>query len=160
MEVGLNINDTLRIKLGDSFERITSTMDKEGIKYKIPYKGKDVKSDNMNEQSIVMFLETFGAELNILNDKIIYIKSYDLKSNTLFDITEHKGTIEILRAIINEISKLFEVPERNITVETFDSKKYTTVLKLKIDATHTVRVGILCNSQNKAHINTVRLIMK
>ena len=158
--MGLNINDAMRIKLGDSFKHITNTLESRGIDYKIPYKGRGLQSENTDEQSIVLYLEKYGVELNIMNGKVIYIKTSDLKSNTLIDINDTHNTVEVLNAIISKISELFGVTKRDITVETFDGERYNTVLKLKMEETHTVRVSVLCDAHNIAHIHTVRLLVK
>lgn len=60
MDIGLNIADGVRVRVGDTLESITSSMEEHNVEYTIPY-----SSEEGNSKEMIMFMEKCGVELNI-----------------------------------------------------------------------------------------------
>lgn len=158
MDIGLNICDGVRVKIGDSFEDTIKKLDGMNIKYNIPYMGRDVLSDNIGEQSVIIFLEEYGVELNVVNDEVTYIRTSNINSNAVFKVDVMDKSVNILKNIIKKTADVFEISSDDIILESFEGKNLNTTLKIRKDKDTFIRINIIFNMHNEtAHIHTIRL---
>ncbi len=158
MDIGLNICDGVRVKIGDSFEDTIKKLDDMNIKYNIPYMGRDVLSDNIGEQSVIIFLEEYGVELNVVNDEVTYIRTSNINSNAVFKVDVMDKSVNILKNIIKKTADVFEISSDDIILESFEGKNLNTTLKIRKDKDTFIRINIIFNMHNEtAHIHTIRL---
>lgn len=153
MDIGLNINNKVKVKLGESLDTITNKLDEEEVNYKIPFKG-----NNEAEQSIIILLEKYGVELTISDNKVVYIKSTDYGANILVAISLNDSPVEMLNIIRESLSASIGVDERHIAIESFDMAKLNTVFRIKVGELN-VKISIVC-VRNNMYIHTVGIVYK
>ena len=149
MNIGLNVGSNVYISIGQTFNCIKESLEKAKIEYNIPFDNTKSNSDN---KVIVLYIDKCGVELNIINNKVTYIKSNNYDSNILFeieDIPDNKAIL--LKSILKKICDKYSIEYKNIQVESYDTSNLNIVLRLY----NSIKISIICNGRN-IHIHTVK----
>lgn len=152
MDIGLNIAEGVRVRIGDSLETITSSMDEHNIDYTIPYKAQSRAGINM-----VMFMEKFGVELNISDNKIIFIKSNNTESNYLMQLSDGMSPVEALLKIKNNMSTNFEVKQSDIRIDKFDGRTLNSTLSIPMVNGGKVKIELIMGAHQKVYMHSIEL---
>lgn len=156
MNIGLNIGDNVVVRIGETLQEIKDDLEKSKIEYTVPFKS-DESADKTEAQVVVMYLEQYGVELNLIDNKVIYIKSTNYESNILAQLDgELSDPISVLNDTKNKISSLFNVAVKDIIVSSYDTNNSSMTLKIKLDTGKYVKISTICDGRN-VHIHTVKV---
>lgn len=151
MEIGLNIGDGLYVTIGQTFDSIMKYLGENSIDYNIPF---DNSSLDNSKKAVVLYIDKCGAELNIEENKVVYIKSMNYDENmilTLDEISDNK--VNVLNSILKEVMSKYAINRSDIRIDSYDTSNLNTVLTLK----DSIRISLICNGHN-IHIHTVRRV--
>lgn len=117
MEISLNITEDIKLGINEELNELIKRLEDAEIRYKILY-------DKVNESSgikeTVMYIDEFGTELHLVDNKICYISSYNNKYTNIIDKdTEDIKPIKFVNIVKDKINKLVE-HEVKIDIEKID----------------------------------------
>lgn len=148
MDIGLNILDNLRISIGEDTESIIKALEKNRIVYSIPYNG---------EGHMIIFIETFGVELNTENNQVVFIKSGNSKLNYVMEIGMDTPSL-VLVEIREKLAKSFNLPVSKIRVDRFESTSYNSIMSIPYDKGKKVKISLVLGVNNGIYIEAMQLI--
>ena len=152
MDIGLNIADGVRVRVGDTLESITSSMEEHNVEYTIPY-----SSEEGNSKEMIMFMEKCGVELNILNGKIVYIKSNNNESNYIMQLKDGMTPIEALMTIRQNLAEAFSIQPNDIRIDRFDGKSMDSMLSIPISGTEKVKIELIMGVHKQIFMHSIAL---
>lgn len=152
MDIGLNIADGVRVRVGDTLESITSSMGEHNVEYTIPY-----SSEEGNSKEMIMFMEKCGVELNILNGKIVYIKSNNNESNYIMQLKDGMTPIEALMTIRQNLAEAFSIQPNDIRIDRFDGKSMDSMLSIPISGTEKVKIELIMGVHQQIFMHSIAL---
>ena len=152
MDIGLNIADGVRVRVGDTLESITSSMEEHNVEYTIPY-----SSEEGNSKEMIMFMEKCGVELNILNGKIVYIKSNNNESNYIMQLKDGMTPIEALMTIRQNLAEAFSIQPNDIRIDRFDGKSMDSMLSIHISGTEKVKIELIMGVHQQIFMHSIAL---
>lgn len=152
MDIGLNIADGVRVRVGDTLESITSSMEEHNVEYTIPY-----SSEEGNSKEMIMFMEKCGVELNILNGKIVYIKSNNNESNYIMQLKDGMTPIEALMTIRQNLAEAFSIQPNDIRIDRFDGKSLDSMLSIPISGTEKVKIELIMGVHQQIFMHSIAL---
>lgn len=152
MDIGLNIADGVRVRVGDTLESITSSMEEHNVEYTIPY-----SSEEGNSKEMIMFMEKCGVELNILNGKIVYIKSNNNESNYIMQLKDGMTPIEALMTIRQNLAEAFSIQPNDIRIDRFDGKSMDSTLSIPISGTEKVKIELIMGVHQQIFMHSIAL---
>ena len=152
MDIGLNIADGVRVRVGDTLESITSSMEEHNVEYTIPY-----SSEEGNSKEMIMFMEKCGVELNILNGKIVYIKSNNNESNYIMQLKDGMTPIEALMTIRQNLAEAFSIQPNDIRIDRFDCKSMDSMLSIPISGTEKVKIELIMGVHQQIFMHSIAL---
>jgi len=157
MDIGLNITQGVRVRLGDTIENVITALTANQIKY-THIERTDTQKDL---QDIVILMEEYGVELNILNGHITFIKSSNTQANHIANLEEDHPIIT-LNLIKLAVMKLFNLEAESIFIDRFDSKTYHTSLSIPYHTDTiqgTVRLDFIVGANRKEiHLSSLKLM--
>lgn len=152
MDIGLNIADGVRVRLGDKIENIVKLLEEKQVDYTIPYKGKTGSDINM-----IMFMESCGVELNIFNDVITYIKCNNSESNYVMQLKNGMQPIDALLTIKQNLAREFNVSEGDIRIDRFDGGSLNSMLSIPITKTHKAKIELVMGAKQKIFMHSISI---
>lgn len=152
MDIGLNIAEGVRVRVGDTIEKITSSMKEHNIEYVIPYKNEVGANIDM-----VMFMEKCGVELNIYNGIIIFIKSNNNESNYIMQLGDSMSPVEALSTIKNNLATAFNIKPSDIRIDKFDGSSLNSTLSIPISNTEKVKIELIMGAHQKVYMHSIGL---
>lgn len=152
MDIGLNIADGVRVRVGDTLESITSSMEEHNVEYTIPY-----SSEEGNSKEMIMFMEKCGVELNILNGKIVYIKSNNNESNYIMQLKDGMTPIEALMTIRQNLAEAFSIQPNDIRIDRFDGNSMDSMLSIPISGTEKVKIELIMGVHQQIFMHSIAL---
>ena len=152
MDIGLNIADGVRVRVGDTLENVTSSLDKNRIEYNIPY-----KAEKSGKVDMVMFLEHCGVELNVNNGILTFIKTNNNESNFIMQLEQGMSTLDALLTIKNNLAKSFDVPAKDIRIDSFDGKTLNSMLSIPITEVYKVKLELVMGIYQKVFLHSIQL---
>lgn len=152
MDIGLNIADGVRVRIGDTLESITKSMDDHKVEYTIPY-----KSGNSGNIDMVMFMEKCGVELNIISNRIVFIKSNNTESNYIMQLTEDMTPVEALKMIKETLAESFNIKVSDIRIDRFDGRSLNSMLSIPISSARKVKIELITGIHNKVYMHSLEL---
>lgn len=153
MNIGLNINEETRINIGESMDSLVSTLKLKGIEHKILNKVENEESEDKN-----IYIEDYGLELSLRDNKIVYMKSYNSSNNIVFKVNEDTKIRDIVRYITTGIESLMGVSSGYISIEKIDLDRYIALVNIGLDDSSNIRVSIVKKNNNNVCVNTLRLL--
>ena len=153
MDIGLNIAEGVRVRIGDKIGIQTETMDKNGIDYSIPYKDDKDK----NNVSMVMFMEKCGVELNIINDVIVYIKSNNSESNYVMQVSDEMSPVQALLEVRKHLAENFNIGYNDIRIDKFDSNNLNSTLSIPISSVLKAKIELIMGAHKKLYMQSIGL---
>lgn len=148
MQARIIIDKGIEIGLGDRLDDIENMLSSEKIKYSIPY----CKKDKENNKEIVMYINSYGIEMRIRKNRIVYIRSSEYRHPIMY-IDTRKNIVESLSDIIERVSHEFKIDSNKIKVLKFDGEKYG--CKLEADNENNEIVILLGGMGNRIYIKAV-----
>lgn len=148
MQARIIIDNNIEIRLGDKLDDIENALSNEKIKYSIPY----CKGDKENNKEIVMYINSYGIELKIRKNRIVYIRSSEY-SYPIMSIKDEADAIGTLSDIIEKVSHEFKIDSHKIKVLKFDGEKYG--CKLEVNNENNEIVILLGGMGNRIYIKAV-----
>lgn len=153
MDIGLNIAEGVRVRVGDTIESIKDSMEEHGIEYSIPY-----ESANGNNKEMIMFMEKCGVELNIINGKIVYIKSNNNESNYIMQLKDGMSPIEALMTIRKNLAGSFNINVSDIRIDRFDGKSMDSMLSIPISDEYKVKIELIMGIHQQVFMHSIALV--
>lgn len=154
MKVGLNIAENVKINIGDSYDTMQDTLDTCGITYEVPYQQKSGEL-----QKMIIYMRSEGIELNVESGIVTYIHASNAKLNTLFNVETGMTSADTLKFIRNKLAKLFQSDQKDIRIDKFNSRNYSTVIQVNTDGIK-IRIHLETNMSNDLYIQTLRLLQE
>ena len=152
MDIGLNIVDGVRARVGDTLDSITTSMDEHKVEYTIPYRNQSGANIDM-----VMFMEKCGVELNISNGIITFIKSNNNVSNYIMQLGQGMTPVEALQTIKENLAKAFNIDKSDIRIDKFDGQSLNSTLSIPISNNKKVKIELLMGAQQKVYMHSIAL---
>ena len=152
MDIGLNIADGVRVRIGDKIEDVTANMDKHNVEYTIPYKAQKGRDTNM-----VMFMEQCGVELNIINKMIVFIKSNNTESNYIMQLMDGMSPIEALNKIRENLAESFNIKKADIRIDKFDGTSLNSMLSIPLTGTMKIKLELITGLHNRVYLHSLEL---
>lgn len=152
MNIGLNIADGVRVRIGDKLDDVTASMDKHNVIYTIPY-----RAESNGDINIVMFMEECGVELNIVNEMIVFIKSNNSESNYIMQLMEGMTPIEALNQIRENLATSFNINKSDIRIDRFDGRSLNSMLSIPLTTTMKIKLELIMGLQNKIYLHSLEL---
>ena len=152
MRVGLNIAEGVKINIGDQYDTMQNTLERCGINYEVPYQQR-----NGALQKIIVYMRSEGIEVNVDAGVVTYIHASNAKLNTLFNVETGMTSADTLQFIRNKLAELFQSDQKDIRIDKFNSKNYSTVIQVNTDGLK-IRIHLEANIANDLYISTLRLL--
>lgn len=152
MKVGMSIANGVRINIGDQYEDLHKTLNQCGINYEIPYTETHGKT-----QTMIIYMRSEGIELNVESNTVTYLHASNAKLNTLFNVETGMTSADTLKFIRDKLAKLFQVEQKDIRIDKFNSKNYSTVIQVMAD-NFKIRIHLELSLANDLYISTLRLL--
>lgn len=152
MDIGLNIADGVRARVGDTIDKLTTSMKKHNIDYTIPYK--NAVGSNID---MVMFMEKCGVELNIYNNIIIFIKSNNNESNYIMQLNDEMSPVEALKTIKSNLADAFNIKASDIRIDKFDGTSLNSTLSIPISETEKAKIELIMGANQKVYMHSIGL---
>lgn len=152
MDIGLNIVDGVRARVGDTLDSITASMDEHKVEYTIPYRNQSGSNIDM-----VMFMEKCGVELNISNGIITFIKSNNNASNYIMQLGQGMTPVEALQTIKENLAKAFNIDKSDIRIDKFDGQSLNSTLSIPISNNKKVKIELLMGAHQKVYMHSIAL---
>lgn len=154
MSVGINITPNLRAELGEIKEYLLDSLDKNNVKYDIPF-------DKINKQGIketIIHIKECGTEVSVENDIITYIKSDNNEFTHLDTITDiSDNVLNHIKNIQEKIMKMFNDSNFNMNIEKMDTKTMNITVILTSDKMK-IRVQAVRDTFGSVYVNTIRIL--
>lgn len=154
MEVGINILDNLRINIGETLNEIENSLIENNISYTIPT---PINKTGKSNGSIIMFIETYGVELNIVDGIVTYIKSNNSKLNYVTTISVLTPLL-VLLDIKSTLSRRFNIPEESIRIDRFNTKTFDASMSIPYINDTKIRLTVVSSGDRKIHIESIQLV--
>lgn len=148
MDIGLNILDNLRISIGEETAEIINALKRNSIGYSIPYQG---------QGHMIIFIETYGVELNTVKDQVVFIKSSNSKLNYIMKIGMNTPAL-VLAEIREKLAKNFNLPISKIRIDRFESTSSNSIMSIPYDEGHKVKISLVLGLNNGIYIETMQLV--
>lgn len=126
MKIGLNITENIRVNINESMDDLISDLDNNNISYRIPY-SKTYDSAGVK----IILIESFGLEIKTNNNLIYSIRCSNVKLNRFMSL-DSCDELNVLNALIKEITNNFGVEKKQITVSRFkvDNKNAVIIVQM------------------------------
>lgn len=152
MDIGLNIANGVRVRVGDSIDDLTATMERHNVDYTIPYRSK--KEDKVD---MIMFMEKCGVELNISDNIIIFIKSNNNESNYIMQLESGTSPVEALQNIKRNLAEAFNLETSDIRIDKFDGSSLNSTLSIPLDMSNKVKIELITGANQKVYMHSITL---
>ena len=152
MDIGINIADGVRVRIGDKISDITSSMAVHNIEYTIPY-----KNINGTDIDMVIFMEKCGVEINVKSGHITYIKSNNSESNYIIQLENGMSAVGALNHIKNVLSQMFSIEASSIRIDKFDGKTMNSMLSIPFKSNKKVKIELIKGAHEKVFMHSIAL---
>lgn len=148
MDIGINILENLRISIGESRDDLINDLENNNIKYDIAY-GKNAR--------IVMFIESYGVELETDNHNVTYIKSSNSELNYIMHI--HKNSpFDTLIEIRDKLAIKFNINKDKIRIDRFEAKSFKSIMTIPYNEHSQVKISLIPGVNNGIYIEAMQLL--
>lgn len=151
MDIGINVSENLRIRLGDKLDDTIERFNKENIKYTIPY-----RLEERNKSNLIIFLEYWGIELNAQNGYIVFIKSNNTEFNFVMQITSN-SPIEALNIIKEKVAEKFDTDLSAIRVDKFNLETYESMLVIPVTNMLKAKIELITGLNRRLYMKSLTL---
>lgn len=151
MDIGINVSENLRIRLGDKLDDTIERFNKENIKYTIPY-----RLEERNKSNLIIFLEYWGIELNAQNGYIVFIKSNNTELNFVMQITSN-SPIEALNIIKEKVAEKFDTDLSAIRVDKFNLETYESMLVIPVTNILKAKIELITGLNRRLYMKSLTL---
>lgn len=151
MDIGINVSENLRIRLGDKLDDTIERFNKENIKYTIPY-----RLEERNKSNLIIFLEYWGIELNAQNGYIVFIKSNNTELNFVMQITSN-SPIEALNIIKEKVAEKFDTDLSAIRVDKFNLETYESMLVIPVTNMLKAKIELITGLNRRLYMKSLTL---
>ena len=151
MDIGINVSENLRIRLGDKLDDTIERFNKENIKYTIPY-----RLEERNKSNLIIFLEYWGIELNAQNGHIVIIKSNNTELNFVMQITSN-SPIEALNIIKEKVAEKFDTDLSAIRVDKFNLETYESMLVIPVTNILKAKIELITGLNRRLYMKSLTL---
>ena len=151
MDIGINVSENLRIRLGDKLDDTIERFNKENIKYTIPY-----RLEERNKSNLIIFLEYWGIELNAQNGYIVFIKSNNTELNFVMQITSN-SPIEALNIIKEKVAEKFDTDLSAIRVDKFNLETYESMLVIPVINILKAKIELITGLNRRLYMKSLTL---
>lgn len=149
MGIGINLNDNIRVELGQLREQLIKDLDKQKLEYVIPF-------DKLNKKGIketIIHIKELDTEVSCEKDKVTYIKIGNTEFSHLDTIEDITGnTLLHIKKVQELIAKKFE--GYNMKIERLDSNTMSITVIIS-SAKEKARMHVIRNSAGQVYINTI-----
>lgn len=159
MDAGLNIVSGVRVRLGDSLDLIKASLDEHNIAYSIPYQNEEGK-DGLVRVNVVMFIEKFGVELNIANNRVTYIKSNNSELNYIMQLNQGMTAVSALSEIKRNIADKFNTDESSIRIDEFNGRTLDSSLSIPLGDGRKVKIMLIMGAHKKVYMSMIKLVTR
>lgn len=151
LNIGLNILENARIYLGQNINDVEKMLKNNNISYSIYKSSVD---NNIEDGNIIVYIESYGVEINTHNNIITYIKSGNSKLNYIMNI--HIGNpAATLAEIRSKLAVGFDVPIEKIKVVRFQAYNYSSIMVIPYNETTKIRVALILGVNNGIFIENM-----
>ena len=151
MDIGINVSENLRIRLGDKLDDTIERFNKENIKYTIPY-----RLEERNKSNLIIFLEYWGIELNAQNGYIVFIKANNTELNFVMQITSN-SPIEAVNIIKEKVAEKFDTDLSAIRVDKFNLETYESMLVIPVTNILKAKIELITGLNRRLYMKSLTL---
>ncbi len=152
MDIGLNIADGVRVRVGDTIDSVITSLQKNKIEYNIPY-----KAEESGKVDMVMFLEHCGVELNINNGQLTFIKTNNNESNFIMQLEPGMTPVSALKTIKSNLASEFGIKSTDIRIDRFDGKSLNSALSIPMTHGEKVKLELVMGIHQKVFLHSIQL---
>ena len=152
MDIGLNIAEGVRVRVGDTIDSVTSSLEANKIHYEIPY-----KDENKGKIDMIMFLESCGVELNVSNGRLTFIKTNNSDSNFIMQLEQGMSPVEALKTIKGNLAESFNITAQSIRIDRFDGKSLNSALSIPMPNGEKVKLELVMGIHQKVFLHSIQL---
>ena len=152
MDIGLNLAEGVRVRVGDTVDELKENMEEHSIEYVIPY-----ETTNGHNKEMIMLMEKCGVELNIVNDRIVFIKSNNTESNYIMQLQHGMSPIEALTTIRKNLAGSFNIDVASIRIDRFDGRSMDSMLSIPVSSSHKVKIELIMGVHQKIFMHSIAL---
>lgn len=153
MALSLNIEESIKVELGEMREELLYDLEQGSIRYSIPF-------DKTNEQDIketIIQIPDLGIEISVENDIVTYIKSGCNEFNQLAELELGKlVNISTVEDIKKQIIDRFKLDAKSMFIEKVNMRAMEMVIVVKDEMDEKCRIHIMSDSRGRVYINTIR----
>lgn len=152
MDIGLNIADGVRVRVGDKISDVTESLKQNKIEYEIPY-----QAESRGKIDMVMFLEHCGVELNINNGRLTFIKTNNSDLNFIMQLEQGMTPVEALKKIKQNLADSFKIMSNDIRIDRFDGRSLNSALSIPMDNGEKVKLELVMGIHQKVFLHSIQL---
>lgn len=154
MDIGLNIAEGVRVRIGETLNDVKASLEQNKIKYDIPY-----QAESKGNIDMVMFLEHCGVELNVNNGVLTYIKTNNGDSNFIMQLGQGMTPVEALKTIKKNLAESFKITSSDIRIDRFDGKSLNSALSIPMDNGYKVRLELVMGIHQRVFLHSIQLTL-
>ena len=156
MELGICLNDNMRIELTDTKDRIISMLEENEVRYMIPL---DADNDITKLHETVILIHEFEVELKLINNIVVFIRSINNKYTNLFSFDECKN-MTIYKYSTSITEKLAHMTDTNNFKVSIDSINLKTLCGTVICKCNNIesRIRMARDGHGNVYIQTLKLL--
>jgi len=153
MDIGINIANGVRVRVGDTIDELKMSLDKNKVNYEIPYQGlgKNGKVD------MIMFLEHCGVELKITNGALTFIKTNNGEYNLIMQIASGMSPVDALMTIRSNLADSFSIKPSDIRIDRFDGKTLNSALSIPLNNKDKVKLELVMGVNQQVFLHSIEL---
>lgn len=152
MDIGLNIAQGVRVRVGDTLDSVTNSLKVNKIKYEIPY-----QEESKGKIDMVMFLESCGVELNINRGRLTFIKTNNNDANFIMQLEQGMSPVVALKTIKSNLADSFSISESAIRIDRFDGKSLNSALSIPMPSGEKVKLELVMGIHQKVFLHSIQL---
>ena len=153
MDIGLNIAEGVRVRVGDTLESITKSMEEHSVEYEIAYV--DERDDNTD---MVIFMQKYGVELNLFNKRIIFIKSNNTAANYIMELADGMNPVIALTKIRQNLANDFNIKTSDVRIDRFDGSSLNSSLSIPVSKREKVKLELVMGANSKIYLHSIELV--
>lgn len=117
MALGLQLNDSAKIILGENRKQLLERLEREEIRYKVMYD----KLNKYNELETIINISEFDIEVQLYDNIVYAIRTYNNPHTNLYKSNERYGTpLKFLAKVKDTVRNMCNNNDITVDIEKFD----------------------------------------
>lgn len=128
MDIGMRLNENIKVNLSESREELINKLTKEEIRYNILYD----KPDKQGLKETIISIGEFDTEIHLSDNKIIYISAYNNENTSVLNNdTENVSPIDFINLCKDRLYTMGIKNKELIEIDNLDFKTLNCSFNIK-----------------------------